>query len=61
MLDEVLRYDLFYYSIHLFEWKLFELETHIDSHYFIFNFYQINRDDEIQTRDHLIIKVLISY
>ena len=27
----------------------------------MFNFYQINRDDEIRTRDYLVIKALIHY
>ena len=40
--------------------KLFGLETCTVSHYFIFNFYQINKDDEIRTRDRLVIKILIS-
>jgi len=30
-----------------------------DSHYLVFNFYQINGDDEIRTRDRLVIKALI--
>jgi len=28
-------------------------------HYLVLNFYQINRDDEIRTRDRLVIKTLI--
>jgi len=36
------------------------LETYIDSHYLILNFYQINRDSEIRVRDYLVINVLIS-
>jgi len=39
--------------------KLFKLETCIDLLYFMLNFYQINRDGEIRTRDHLVIKALI--
>jgi hypothetical protein len=39
---------------------IFEVETCTDSHYFMFNFYQINRNCVIWTRDHLIIKALIS-
>ena len=35
------------------------LETRTDSHYFVLNFYQINRDGEIRTRDRLVIKALI--
>jgi hypothetical protein len=27
----------------------------------VLNFYQINKDDEIRTRDHLVIKALIPY
>ena len=30
------------------------------SHYPVFNFYQINKDGEIRTRDHFVIKTLIS-
>jgi hypothetical protein len=30
-------------------------------HYIVLNFYQINRDDEIQTCDHLVTKALIPY
>ena len=36
-------------------------ETCIDQHYIVFNFYQINRDGEIQTRDRLVIKVPLPY
>jgi len=31
------------------------------NYYLVFNFYQINRDGEIRTRDRLIIKALILY
>jgi len=31
--------------------KSFELEIYIDLFYFIINFYQINRNDKIQTRN----------
>jgi len=37
----------------------FELETCTDPHYLELNFYQINGDDEIRTRDRLVIKALI--
>jgi len=30
-------------------------------YYLILNFYQINKDGEIRTRDHLVIKVMIPY
>jgi len=30
-----------------------------DSHYFLLNFYQINEDGEIRTRDRMVIKALI--
>jgi hypothetical protein len=38
----------------------YKLETCTCSRYLVLNFYQINRDGEIQTRDRLAIKVLIS-
>jgi hypothetical protein len=38
----------------------YRLETCTYSRYFVLNFYQINRDGEIQTRNRLVIKVLIS-
>ena len=31
------------------------------THYLVLNFYQINKDSEIQIRDHLVIKALIPY
>ena len=40
--------------------KLFVFEIFIDLYYFIFNFYQINKDYEIQIYNRLIIKSLIS-
>jgi len=40
---------------------LFGFETCTGFHYLVFNFYQINRDGEIRTRDRLVIKALISY
>ena len=39
---------------------LFEIETCTDLCYFVVNFYQINKDCEIRTRDHLVINVIIS-
>ena len=36
-------------------------KTCTNSYYFMCNFYQINRDSEIQTRDRLVIKTLIPY
>jgi len=38
---------------------IFGLETWTGSHYLVLNFYQINEDCEIRTRDRLIIKALI--
>ena len=32
-----------------------------DPRYFVLNFYQINDDSEIRTRDRLVIKALIPY
>ena len=37
----------------------FELEICTGSYYLVFNFYQINRDGEIQTHNRLVIKALI--
>jgi hypothetical protein len=34
--------------------------TCLDTRYLVLNFYQINRNDEIRTRNHLVIKTLIS-
>jgi hypothetical protein len=50
-----------YFLRYLFKLKLFELETYTCLHYLVLNFYQINKDNEIWTRDHLIINVLILY
>ena len=44
----------FQVKAHHFKWKFFELETCTNSRYFLLNFYQINKDDEIRTHDHLI-------
>jgi hypothetical protein len=53
---------ILYYSLtHHIKLKLFEFETCTGSHYLMLNFYQINRDDEIRTRDCLVIKALIPY
>jgi len=41
--------------------SFFGFETCTDPYHFVFNFYQINKDDKIRTRDRLIIKILISY
>jgi len=57
-LGEVLRYNLYYSLTHILKWKSFELETCRDSHYLVLNFYQINEDGEIRTRDSLVIKTL---
>ena len=59
LLGEVPEYDLYYFLTHPLKLKPFGLETCTDSHYLVLNFYQINRDDEIRTRDHLVIKALI--
>jgi len=60
LLGEVPGYDLYYSLTHPLKWKPFRLETYTCLLYFVLNFYQINRDDEIRTRDHLVIKALIS-
>ena len=39
----------------------FDLEICTGSYYLVLNFYQINRDGEIQTHDRLVIKALIPY
>ena len=59
LLGEVPGYDLYYSLTHLLKWKPFGLETCTGPHYLVLNFYQINGDGEIRTRDHLVIKVLI--
>ena len=60
-LGEVLRYDLYYSLTHTLKWKFYGLKTCTDPHYLVLNFYQINEDGEIQTRDRLVIKALIPY
>ena len=57
---EVLVYNLYYSLTHLFKWKFFVFETCTDPYYLVLNFYQINEGGEIRTRDHLVIKALIS-
>jgi hypothetical protein len=52
-------YIIFYHT-HSLNRMLFDLETCTVSHYFMFNFYQINKNSNIQTSDHLVIKILIS-
>jgi len=59
LLGEVPWYDLYYSLTHPLKWKPFGLETCTDPHYIVLNFYQINKDGEIQTRDRLVIKALI--
>jgi hypothetical protein len=59
LLGEVSLYDLYYSITYSLKWKLFELETCTDSHYLVLNFYQINREDKIRTRNCLVIKTLI--
>jgi hypothetical protein len=59
LLGEVPKYDLYYSPTHYLKWKPFELETCTDPYYLVLNFYQINEDDEIRTRDRLVIKALI--
>jgi hypothetical protein len=61
LLGKASRYDLYYSLTHLLKWKPFWLETCTSPDYLVFNFYQINRDDEILIRDRLVIKALISY
>jgi ribosomal protein L10 len=58
LLGGVLRYDLYYSLTYFFKWKSFELETCTNSHYLLFDFYQINKNGKIRTRDHLVIKKL---
>jgi hypothetical protein len=36
-----------YFLRYLFKWKLFELEIYTCLYYLVFNFYQINKDNEI--------------
>jgi len=52
-------YYLYYSLTPPLKWKPFRLETYTDSHYLVLNFYQINGDGEIRTRDRLVIKTLI--
>jgi hypothetical protein len=59
LLGEVSIYDLYYSLTHPLKWKSFRLETYTDSHCLVLNFYQINRDCEIRTRNCLVIKALI--
>jgi hypothetical protein len=57
--DKVLIYNLYYFLIYFFKWKLFELKTYINLYYILFYFYKINEDKDIQTRNCLIINVLM--
>jgi len=41
--------------------KTFGLEIYLRLHHLILKFYQIIRNDEIRTRDRLVIKTLILY
>jgi len=59
LLDKVPGYDLYYSLTHPLEWKPFELETCTGPLYLVLDFYQINGDGEIRTRDRLVIKALI--
>jgi hypothetical protein len=59
LLGEVPGYNLYYSLTHPLKWKSFGLETCTSLFYLVLNFYQINKDDEIRTRDHLVIKALI--
>ena len=58
MLGEVSRYDLYYYLIHSLKLKFFWLKTCMCLYYLILNFYQINENDDIRIRDHLVIKAV---
>ena len=49
LLGKVSGYNLYYSLTHPLKCPL----------YLVLNFYQINRDDEIRTRDRLVIKILI--
>ena len=53
--------DLYYFLTYPIKLKPFELETCTCIYYLVLNFYQINEDNDIQTRDILVIKALISY
>jgi hypothetical protein len=59
LLGEASKYDLYYSLTHLLKWKPFGFETCTCPHYLVLNFYQINENDEIWTRDRLVIKALI--
>jgi len=59
LLGEVPRYDLYYSLTHPLKWKPFGLETCTGPLYLVLDFYQINGDGEIRTRDRLVIKALI--
>jgi hypothetical protein len=61
LLSEFSGYDLYCSLTHPLKWKPFRFETCINSFYLMLNFYQKNRDDEIRTRNHLVIKTLIPY
>jgi len=60
-LGEVPEYNLYYSLTYTLKWKHFKFETCTSPHYLVLNFYQINRDGEIRTRDRLVIKALIPY
>jgi len=53
--------DIYYSLTHLFKWKLYRLEIYKGQHYLVLNFYQINEDDEIRSRNCLVIENLIPY
>jgi hypothetical protein len=59
-IGEVSEHDLYYSLTHILKWKPFDLETCTDSLYLVLNFYQINEEGKIRTRDCLVIKILIS-
>jgi len=61
LLGNVQKYNLYYFLIHPLKWKLYGFENYTGTYYLMLNFYQINRDCEIRTRDCLVIKALIPY
>ena len=60
LLDDVSRYNLYYYLTYPLKWKFFGLETCVGSHFLVF-FYQIKKIGDIRTRNRLVIKTLIPY
>jgi len=57
LLGEIPRNNLYYSLTHPLKGKPFGLETCTGPHYFGLNFYQINGDGEIRTRDRLVSRL----